>query len=396
MAGFSHDASARRQLSTSGRFQFIDVARGSAMFFVLLSHFAFTYFPRHDASRSLLTVIGMVASPTFVIINGMMVGFLYRMRPNDFERHRIFFTDRGLFLLTIGHLMILVSHVSYAVRFISITDAVGVCLLTVPWLVTVLRVRQLLMLGAATFFLSTLGSVLWEPTGHYAMVMKVALVGAYQDSGDFRYAFAILPWFSFNIAASALGVQLGRHCLRGDDAGMERLLLKTAVAGVVIAAILNGTYHALTHFGFATGLHRWGLHSPFQKWPPSLIYFLFYGGVGVLLILGCLRAAANSKSHPVLSALTNLGQVAFILFVVQYSVYFEILPRVRGYLPVGWWPLYFALSIPLVIAPGLIWHRAGGNRFLTVGYRRWATERRASRSIDPGRFQLEEPAQLAR
>ena len=58
------------------------------------------------------------------------------------------------------------SHVSYAVRFISITDAIAVCMLTVPWLVTVLPVRERLLLGGATFFLSTLGSMLWEPTGH--------------------------------------------------------------------------------------------------------------------------------------------------------------------------------------------------------------------------------------
>ena len=135
-----------------------------------------------------------------------------------------------------------------------------------------------------------------------AIIIKEALFGAYQDSGNFKYAFAILPWFSFNVAASAFGDQLGRHFLRGGDAAMERLLLKTAASGIVIAAILNGAYHALTHFGYATGLHQWRLHSPFSKWPPSPIYFLFYGSIGLLLILGCLRAAANPKGRPVVSA----------------------------------------------------------------------------------------------
>lgn len=371
------------------------------MFFVFLSHFAFTFFPLHDASRSLLTLIGMVASPTFVIINGMMVGFLYRIRPDDFARHRIFFTDRGLFLLTIGHLLIMASHVSYTVRFISITDAVGVCMLTVPWLVTVLPLRERLLLGSATFFLSTLGSVLWEPTGHPAILIKEALVGAHQDSGHFRYAFAILPWFSFNIAATALGDQLGRHSLRRDGAAMERLLCRTAASGIVIAALLNGAYHALTHFGTGTALYQWGLHSPFQKWPPSPIYFVFYGSLGLLLILGCLRAARGRKGRPVVCALGTLGQTSFILFIVQYCVYFEILPRVRGYLPAGWWLIYFALSIPVITVPALIWHRAGCNRFLTVGYRRWATDRRRRASVTPGsidsgRLSAGFPAQVSR
>lgn len=256
-------------------------------------------------------------------------------------------------------------------------------------LVTVLPVRERLLLGSVTFFLSTLGSVLWEPTGHVAIVIKEALFGAYHGSGEFRYAFAILPWFSFNVAASALGEQLGRHWLRGDDAAMERLLLKTAVSGVVIAAILNGAYQAQNHLGYATGLYQFGLHRPFQKWPPSLIYFLCYGSVGVLLILACLRAAAGPKGRSVVSALTTLGQTSFVLFVVQFFVYFEIVPRVRGYLPTGWWPVYFALSIPVVILPALVWHRAGCNRFLTVGYRRWAEERRASGPIDSHRLHPE-------
>jgi hypothetical protein len=391
------NGSAQPQCSTSNRFQFLDVARGSAMFFVLLSHFAFTYFPERDASRSLLTLIGMVASPTFIIINGLMVGLLYRLRPDDFARIRILFTDRGLFLLTIGHLLLLVSHVSYAVRFISITDAVGVCMLTVPWLVTVLRGRDLLRLGSAMFCLSMLVSVFWEPTGHSATIVKEALFGGYEGSHLFGYSFAILPWLSFNIVAAALGDRLGRHYLRGGNTAMERLLLKTAASGVALAAILNGACHALIHFGYAAGLHRWRVHSPFQKWPPSPIYLLFYGGIGLLLIVGCLRAVEDPRGRSVVSALATLGQTSFVLFVVQYAVYFEILPRVRGYLAEGWWPVYFALSIPLVIVPALVWHRAGGNRLLTVGYQRWASGRRAAAgSMDVERFHPRQPAELAR
>ena len=45
----------------------------------------------------MMTLVGMIASPTFVIINGMSLGMVYRTRTHDFERLRTIVTDRGLF-----------------------------------------------------------------------------------------------------------------------------------------------------------------------------------------------------------------------------------------------------------------------------------------------------------
>ena len=128
------------------------------------------------------------------------------MGPDDFERHRIFLTDRGLFLLTIGHLLIM--HRMCHTRFDSSRSPTGWRLhADRPWLVTVHGVRERLLLASATFFLSTLGSIFWEPTGHLAIVVKEALFGAYGDSGNSgRVCHPALV--SFNVAASALGDSL--------------------------------------------------------------------------------------------------------------------------------------------------------------------------------------------
>jgi peptidoglycan/LPS O-acetylase OafA/YrhL len=65
---------------TRTRQEFIDVVRGFAMLFVLISHFSFTYFPDQlSVTPTVLRTIGMVASPTFMIINGLLIGFLCRL-----------------------------------------------------------------------------------------------------------------------------------------------------------------------------------------------------------------------------------------------------------------------------------------------------------------------------
>jgi peptidoglycan/LPS O-acetylase OafA/YrhL len=54
------------------------------MFFVLLSHFGFTFFPNQaDPVPTAMRFAGMVASPTFMILSGLILGFLYRTSPGS-------------------------------------------------------------------------------------------------------------------------------------------------------------------------------------------------------------------------------------------------------------------------------------------------------------------------
>src|SRR5882672_6741102 len=149
---------ATHRAESPARLQFIDAARGGAMFFVLLSHFAFNYFSGDDATGNLMTIVGMIASPTFILL-----GMYYRTRPRDFDRFRIIVTDRGLFLLTIGHLLVLLSHATYAVRFVSITDAVGVCMLISPWLVATVSPRTRLLLALYAYAAALTVVLCWHP-----------------------------------------------------------------------------------------------------------------------------------------------------------------------------------------------------------------------------------------
>src|SRR5262245_65843957 len=101
-----------RPESLAGRIQAIDAARGAAMLFVFLSHFGLIYFT--DTNATLLALsqdIGRVATPTFMIISGVMAGYLFESR-QDFSGMRTKLRDRGLFYLVAGHLAITAATVS--------------------------------------------------------------------------------------------------------------------------------------------------------------------------------------------------------------------------------------------------------------------------------------------
>ena len=341
------------------------------MLFVLLSHFGYAYFRNsQELLPSLMTLVGMVASPTFMVINGMLLGLFYRTRPNDFDRFRTIVTDRGLFLLTIGHLLILLSHITYAVRFVSITDTVGLCMLVSPWVVVMVPPRVRLALSAAVYALA-LGVVLhWHPTTHYALALKETFFGQ-MGRGVYDYAFPVLPWWSLELAATVVGERLGAHCNDGNPGGMHRFLIRTAVMGAGTATVLNGAYHALKHYGYVSVFATTEVASPFAKMPPSLVYFLFYGSLGLMLIAACLRLASDDRMAGIYRGLATIGQTSFAVFVIQFFVYFTVLHALRPHLPFAWaWPVYFVLSVVAIFVPALGWHRAGYNKFLTVGYRR--------------------------
>ena len=99
------------KVATSARVSSIDLARGTAMFFVCLAHFSGAYlWPHGMKGAELLDIVSMVASPSFVLISGMTFGFLATLHPDDVRHLRIRLLDRGVFLLVVGHLILATSQ----------------------------------------------------------------------------------------------------------------------------------------------------------------------------------------------------------------------------------------------------------------------------------------------
>jgi uncharacterized membrane protein len=82
---------ARSSAAAIARLRFLDASRGATMFFVFLSHFAWLYFtgPEQQGWRTSLIRIGMIATPTFVILSGMVLGELLfgSLRPTALPEH---------------------------------------------------------------------------------------------------------------------------------------------------------------------------------------------------------------------------------------------------------------------------------------------------------------------
>jgi uncharacterized membrane protein len=349
------------------------------MLFVCLAHFAryFTLVSGPSEVGVYLTLVGMVASPTFVTVSGMVAGFMFVARRNSFPHFRRKLVDRGVFLLLVGHAVLAVTGVlagtsfSYAYSIEYITDAIAVAVIIGPWLVGALPQKSRILLAAGIFAIDWLAILFWHPSGEATTLAKHYFVGLLnpEDAGVLFPTFPVIPWFAVYLIGTAIGERVGAYYAQEKRRDGHFLLAKIGLASFVFSATVKFAFiliklsipnFALAHPSFVPIL------SSYQKYPPGLTYIFFYAGAGLLLVAGVLEAARRKMQRFLLNQLRQIGQASFFSYVLQFQLYHVLLPKLH--LPyTRAWPLLFVFSLALLAIGAAAWNSVEGNRFLTVG-----------------------------
>ena len=379
------------------RIQAIDVARGVAMLMVFLSHFSLHYLyavagPGWFKAQSLVTHI---ATPAFVLVSGIMLGLLRASR-SDFARMRDKLIDRGLFLLIVGRPFIAVAHIAleddWRLPFVDqvfITDTLGVCLILGSLIATSVGDRGRLRLGLGILVASWALDIFWMPDSWGGSLVKELLFGRLRGE-SLLYNFPLLPWFGWYLAGSGMGSIVARARTAGGGKMAARGVFKAAAVslGIAFAARLAAWPLKLTHaVGTATAAGRAiRMLALGQKLPPGVTFLFFYGaiallGVGVVLEWG---ERLPSEETPAVAWrwLAMLGRNSLLAFVLQFYVYYtavHLLPKP----PLWLGPVYFAVTVALLLALVGLCDRYRLNRMFTVGFARWAARRRQTRNVGP-------------
>jgi uncharacterized membrane protein len=363
----------------SSREASIDAARGAAMVFVCLSHFAsyFTLVSRAGEVGAYLTMIGMVASPTFVTVSGLVAGFIFVARRESFPHFRRKLVDRGVFLLVVGHAILALTGVLagrsfstvYSVEYI--TDAIAVAVIIGPWLIGTHRQKLRILLAAGIFAIDWFAILFWHPNPGAATLAKHYLVGLLnpEDAGILFFTFPVIPWFAVYLVGTAIGQRVGAYYAQEKRREGHLLLAKIGFASFVFAVAVKFVFVlvklSIPNFAVAHP-NLVPLLSSYQKLPPGPTYVCFYAGAGLLLVAGVLEAARRGMQRFLLNHLRQIGQASFFSFVIQFVIYYSLLPKLR--LPYTHaWPLLFMFSLALLAVVAAAWNSIDGNRFLTVG-----------------------------
>jgi uncharacterized membrane protein len=356
----------------AARLRFLDAARGVSMFFVLLSHFAGVYFiePEQEAWRSGLIRIGMIATPTFMILSGMVLGVQYDAARAGFARIQARFIDRGLFLLLLGHVAISLAlqRVEQGAFVVYTTDIIGAAMILGALLVPKLGGRSRLYFSLTAYAASWLAVYFWHPApgGSTGETIKELMFGSLRPTALPAQSFPVVPWLAVYAAGSVLGERLSALVRSG---AMRRLAGELTVLGVAGVVAMAGIKLAALALGLSPlrGAVTSALLRVGQKSPPAPLYLLFYCGIGMLLIGVCFVAENRGWFRRAFRCAVVCGEASLFLFLAHFYLFWIGLYRLDHGGP-GRGLVYFALSMTLLVTAARIWQRRHYNRLFTVRY----------------------------
>jgi uncharacterized membrane protein len=357
-----------------GRIEIIDGARGTAMLLVFVSHFVEAFFrrlPHAQADRLLL--VTRIATPAFIWISGATLAVLHARNRNRFAKTADRLIDRGLFLIFVGHLLIIPAYRFMekswpdTIRVVFVTDTLGLCVLVGAVLITRVDALGRLLLGTMLLLSSWALTVIWEPAiPSLAWRLKDFLVGDLRDRW-LDYNFPPLPWLGLYLIASAAGAVFARaHDSRQEKSYTSRIaLLGTGLLGA--AFIVRAVCRGLVAHGAGSAVVLDHLASMTHKLPPSPTYMLFHSGLALLMFAALLLFGRVAAGRAFTRWVALFGRYSMAAFLFQFYFYYlgvTVLPRP----PVGLAALYFVATLVLLRMLTSTWARLGGNRLITVGY----------------------------
>ena len=376
----SPSETAPKNRNAGRRLQAFDAARGIAVLFMCLSHFVVVYFQNPTHIQRIVTSVCMIASPTFIILSGVMLGFLGTSDEESFQRLRFKLTDRAIFLLTVTHVLITIAMwptdhaASHGWGRSSITDAVAGAILLSLW--TPRRTHLRVGMGVAGLAFSWAVVLMWHPSDTLDVALKELLFGA-PSFQVFTFSWPVMPWASAYIICTVLGGMMGRR--RHDPGALVRLCYAAAGCSLALAAAWGvvGKVLSLAHHGANWSLTP--IFSPWAKFPPSPEYFLVFGGFALILIATVLWCANNQWFEPLTREAARVGRCSLVLFVAQSFVYYTGLTLFR--LPASpLWPLMFLVTLVPMYALAWFWDREKLNGLLSVGLEGLLTKLHRDRS----------------
>jgi len=366
---------------SSSRVLEIDATRGAAMLGVVLSHSSQYLVPSASPLRHALIDIGMVATPTFLLLSGVICSYLGSRQEGSVSQSRWRLIDRGLFLLLIAHLAFGLTHATWQSltaalgRSFYITDAVGVGLLAAALLMNRANRVQLLVGGVGMLLGGWL--LLYTATPHdgFDRSLLRLLVGLdASDDSDEGWIVPIVPYLGIFLIGMAGGLEYAARRARDTPRHVyvRFCFLAGFVAGGFAVALKVMWLLSKQHLPAVWKPVIFQLTDPFMKIPPGLGYVLAYGGAGLLMAGVMIHLAGTAWGRRIVGSLAIVGRASLFVFLAQYWL---ISVPARGFHVQGGAAFWFVMLLGALCALAVLasaWDRAGGNRLLTLGLRRFA------------------------
>lgn len=310
------------------RFTFIDEFRGLIGVMMALGHaqeymnsawLSFDYvdplYP--DLPQFLIRYMGYLCAPGFLMMNGAMVYWTFKLRVKKGEtvgQARWDFIQRGLFLVAVQWIWVNAAWGGFQrlrLDHLGIIATIGISMIILVWMVQWKWWKRLLVAAAGFVVHPLLLRIPFSDTSwvHYPMQLFVA-------SGEFNL-YPVIPWFSLACVGSVMAhfwFTVWTDPRKPDERAYKSMLI--GALAVLVGVGLRDWGHPYAtitpHNGFFT-------YSFFmvQKYPPELAHQFWFSGA-VIFLVGVF--AWIDHRLPILRPLAIVGRVPLFFYCVHIPV----------------------------------------------------------------------------
>ena len=373
---------------TNQRLFALDAARGIAMLLVCTAHFIDIYYPDGIQSENLLVnslyLLCRIATPTFVIVSGILVGYFSKINPQGFAQLRLHLFDRALFLATAGHILMaasLATRSGFAKALSSgyVTDMLAFCVIGGLFVFRyTLTSSTRLRLGIMLYLIGWAGWSFWHPDNPMLITLRAIMLGP-DENGPLIVGFPLLPWFGVYLIATFIGNWLGKF-ERSNLPLAAKALAK--LSGIVLGtAVFTKVFlFVLRNYG-VIDMTSSSVYLPlvsYQKYPPGPFYILIFASAALLLLSGLLSLSRAKETNMYLNIAEQIGRNSFSIYVIQFFIYYTAFYFLMTQIYVPTFPiaiLFHFSSLFCIALLSMAFSRFKLNRALTIGLpamvRRW-------------------------
>jgi uncharacterized membrane protein len=354
------------------RLNVLDALRGIAMLLVCTAHFIDVYATttfRDDPFFHYLFIACKMATPSFVLVSGIVLGHLSSTKHEGFAQRRVHLLDRALFVIIAGHFLVAATFVPKegllgALARGYVTDTIGLCVLGGLLVLRYVKMPSTrLGLGLLMYVLGWVGWNTWHPDHPLLVILRGILLGPDDNHGVVFY-FPLLSWFGLYLIGTHIGGWLGTFERPQLFHAGKRLIW---ISSLMVCSAIAGKFILVT-----VDVSR-SLYLPFfsySKVPPGPFYVLTFGGAALFLLGTLLLLSRSVQTGAVLRLAERMGRNSLSLYLTQsflcYIACYLFMSHI--YAP----PFSLALLLLMVSLVGMMWvsgiyERFRLNRIWTVG-----------------------------
>lgn len=303
------------------RFAFIDEFRGLVGVMMALGH-ANYYFNSAwlsldpidpffaNTPQFLLRYMGYLCAPGFLMMNGAMVYFAYWRRRKHGEtdwQARWDYIQRGLFLIAVQLVWVNASWGAFSrlrLDHFGIIATIGTSMVILTIMVTWSWQARAAVVAACFLIHPFLLKIPYDHDSWTHIPMQLFI-----DSGDFN-KYPVIPWFALACLGSVMAHFWFEVWRDPDERARKSILIGVAMLlGAWLLRIAQG-------FGNIFPYDTFFSYSFFlvQKYPPSLVHQIWFGGT-VIMIVGAF-SWIDARS-PILRPLAVVGRVPLFFYAVH-------------------------------------------------------------------------------